>query len=91
MGNGVDIRFLDIMFSLAAITQDAAGDQVKPAIVPLHDGVECRGVRAIAARPRIPRDSPILTAKKARQSPKNRQSAKPLNGVPQIGGRALER
>jgi hypothetical protein len=47
---GVDIRFLDKIFGFAIITQDAAGHPVKSAIVPLHDGVECRGVRAIAAR-----------------------------------------
>jgi hypothetical protein len=47
---GVDIRFLDEIVGSAIITQNAAGDPVKPAIVPLHDGVECRGVRAIAPR-----------------------------------------
>jgi hypothetical protein len=40
MGKSVDIRFLDGIFGFAVISQDAAGDPVKPAIVPLHDGAE---------------------------------------------------
>jgi len=42
MGKSVDIRFLDGIFGFAVISQDAAGDSVKSAIVPLHDGAECR-------------------------------------------------
>ena len=44
MGKGVDIRFLDHIFGFAIIPQDAAGDPVKPAIVPLHDGAKRRVV-----------------------------------------------
>jgi hypothetical protein len=44
MGKSVDIRFLDGIFGFAVISQDAAGDPVKPAIVPLHDGAERRVV-----------------------------------------------
>ncbi len=40
MRKGVDIRFLDGIFGFAIIPQDAAGDPVNPAIVPLHDSAE---------------------------------------------------
>jgi hypothetical protein len=41
-GKGFDIRFLDHIFGFAVIPQDAAGDPVQPAIVPLHDGAKRR-------------------------------------------------
>ena len=44
MGKSVDIRFLDGIFGFAVISQDAAGDPVKPAIVPLDGGAERRVV-----------------------------------------------
>ena len=40
MGKGFDIRFLDDIFGFAVIPQDASGDPVKPAIVPLHDSTK---------------------------------------------------
>ena len=50
MRKGVDIRFLDGIFGFAIIPQDAAGDPVKPAIVPLHDSAE-RGAITGACTP----------------------------------------
>jgi hypothetical protein len=44
MGKGFDIRFLDHIFGFAVIPQNAAGDPVQPAIVPLHDGAKRRVV-----------------------------------------------
>ena len=40
MGKGFDIRFLDHIFGFTVIPQNAAGDPVKSAIVPLHDGAK---------------------------------------------------
>ncbi len=40
MGKGGDIRLLDDIFGFAAIPQDASGDPVKSAVVPLHDGAK---------------------------------------------------
>jgi hypothetical protein len=42
MGKGVDIGFLDDIFGFAVVAQDASGDPVKPAIVPLHDSAKRR-------------------------------------------------
>ena len=44
MGKGFDLRFLDHIFGFAVIPQNAAGDPVQSAIVPLHDGAKCRVV-----------------------------------------------
>ncbi len=44
MGKGFDIRFLDHIFGIAVIPQNAAGNPVQSAIVPLHDGAKRRVV-----------------------------------------------
>ena len=56
MGKSVDIGFLDDIFGFAVISQDAARDPVKPAIVPLHDGAK----RRIVARKRTPHEFGIV-------------------------------
>jgi hypothetical protein len=56
MGKGVDIGFLDDIFGFSIVPQDAAGDPVKPAIVPLHDGAK----RCIVTGKRAPHEFGIV-------------------------------
>src|SRR4051812_2988014 len=39
MSESADIGFLNDVFSLAVVAQDAAGEPVKPAVVRFHDGM----------------------------------------------------
>jgi hypothetical protein len=46
MSEGIDIGLLHDIFGFAIVPQDAAGDPVKSAIVPLHDCAERRLITA---------------------------------------------
>ena len=56
MGKSADIGFLNDIFGFSVVSQDAAGDPVKPAILPLHDGTKCR----IVTRKRAPHEFGIV-------------------------------
>jgi hypothetical protein len=46
VGKGFDIRFLNGVFGFALVPQNTARDPVQAAVMPLHDGAECRVVTA---------------------------------------------
>jgi hypothetical protein len=56
MGKSADIGFLDGIFGFGVVPQDAAGDPVKPTIVPLHDDTKC----SIVTRKRAPYEFGIV-------------------------------
>jgi hypothetical protein len=56
MGKSADIGFLDGIFGFGVVPQDAAGDPVKPTIVPLHDDAKC----SIVTRKRSPYEFGIV-------------------------------